>query len=139
MFNRHSRMIRVTAILCLLTFPALCLGAEEAEEAKEAKTEDCVESEARGRAAASEQHGSGGWLAGGVLSGVLLGLIGTGIITAIAAGSKPNPAMIPDSENQTCYASGYRAKGKSKNKWAAFGGGLAGTAIFLVIYIAATE
>lgn len=100
---------------------------------------DCNQSNMRGNQDAGMMHNSGGWLAGGVGSGLLLSLIGTGIITAIAASSNPQPTMIPDGVDETCYRVGYNSKAKSKNTVSALVGGLAGSAVWIVILVSASS
>ena len=87
---------------------------------------------------AGSRHSSAGWFLGGVGSGVLLGLIGTGIITVTAAMSNPQPRLLPADVDGSCYINGYAKKAKSKNTWSALGGGLVGTAVFVLVYLAAT-
>lgn len=92
--------------------------------------------------AASE--GTGGWFAGGVGSGLVLGLIGTAIIT-VAANNSGND--VPASQQSIlatkppdyseAFARGYREKLKSKKRTSALTGGLLGTAAFLAIYVSA--
>ncbi|MCD4828458.1 MAG: hypothetical protein K8R90_03390 [Candidatus Cloacimonetes bacterium] len=84
--------------------------------------------------AAGEQHSSSGWFIGGVASGFLLGLIGTAIIAVAASGTVP--AYIPDEVDAMGYRTGYIDRSKSKNRGAAIGGGLLGTAIIVIIFVA---
>jgi hypothetical protein len=92
----------------------------------------------------AESEGTGGWFAGGVASGLVLGLIGTAIITVAANNAGSNvpasqqsilAAKSPDYSQ--AFARGYREKLKSKKRTSALTGGLLGTAAFLVIYISA--
>ena len=98
---------------------------------------DCNESRAQGELDASMQHKTGGWFFGGVGSGMLLGLIGTGIITLAAGGSNPNPVIYPDEDDVsvTCYVTGYQDKARKKSMWAAAGGGLVGTAVAVLVVV----
>jgi len=92
-----------------------------------------------GKAYADSVHSSTGWFVGGRASGVLLGLIGTGVITIVAAVSDSKPGTIPEQVEAACYMDGYSGAARGGNTWAAVGGGLLGTAIFVVIYMATTE
>ena len=117
---------KLISIFLLVAFPISVLAS------------DCEDAKVEGENAASTQHSSAGWFLGGVGSGVLLGLIGTGVVTAAAAMTHPQPKLIPDNiKNQNCYINGYSKKGKSKNTLSALCGGLVGTAVFVVIYVSA--
>jgi len=122
MKNRISKLISFALILLL---PVLAFS------------QDCEKVKIQGENAAATQHSSAGWFLGGVGSGVLLGLIGTGIITGASALSNPQPKLIPENVDQQCYINGYSKKGKSKNIWGAFGGGLVGTAAFVTVILIA--
>jgi len=123
---------RFIAFVLVLTI----VGSVAAQEV--APILDCSSSQVEGEAAAATEHSTGGWVGGGFVVGVLTGPLGTGIVTGFAAVSDPAPAMIPDGLDSSCYVNGYTKKARSKNIWAAFGGGLAGTAILVSIYFAAT-
>ena len=96
----------------------------------------CDASKLQGRTDAGDQHGTVGWMAGGLGAGVGLGLIGTGIMLGMTALSSPKPDAIKPNMEETCYRDGYKGKGKSKNLVAALLGGLAGTAVWTTIYLA---
>jgi hypothetical protein len=113
----------------------------QAPQAYAAKT--AAEGMLEGRMAAKNQ-GTGGYVAGGFLGGLTLGLIGTGIVYLVAASSATEvPAgqqvvMIntpPD--YRAAYIDAYGHEIRSKRKTSALVGGLAGTATFLVIYLSA--
>jgi hypothetical protein len=93
---------------------------------------------------AAANVGTGGWFAGGFASGVVLGLIGTGITWAIAANSgvelAPDKRLLISSRSATyqqLYEKAYGDKVKAKRKVSALTGGLLGTATFVVIYLSA--
>ncbi|GAI96595.1 unnamed protein product [marine sediment metagenome] len=75
--------------------------------------------------------------AAGVGSGFLLGLIGTGVIVAIAASTRPKPNYIPNENimNEQCYRGDYSEKGRKKNIRGALGGGLIGTAVAVILIV----
>jgi hypothetical protein len=92
----------------------------------------------------AESEGTGGWFAGGVGSGVLLGLIGTAVITVAANNSSNNVPASQQSilatkrpDYSQAFARGYREKLKSKKRTSALTGGLLGTAAFVAIYLGA--
>jgi len=92
----------------------------------------------------AESQGTGGWFAGGVGSGLVLGLIGTAVITIAAHNTGNN---VPASQQSIlanrppdisqAFSQGYREKLKSKKRTSALTGGLLGTAVFVILYIGA--
>jgi hypothetical protein len=101
-------------------------------------TVDCELDRTLGRQAASALHSGSGWMIGGVASGVLLGLIGTGIITAVAASSSASTNHVPANVEPLCYRDGYASRAKSMNTTSALTGGLIGTLALVVILISAS-
>jgi hypothetical protein len=98
-----------------------------------------------GRALA-ERRGMGGRFAGGFASGILLGLIGTGITYAIAGSDDTSlPALEAARLSTTnpayslAYQQGYSERLKSRRRSSALTGGLLGTLTFVVIYVSATS
>jgi hypothetical protein len=81
----------------------------------------------KGKADAELLHPSSGYFLGGVASGLLFGLLGTAVIGFAAGGDTPD--YIPDDVDTKGYMDGYFKKAKSKNRSAAWMGGLIGTAI----------
>lgn len=84
----------------------------------------------------------GGWFGRSVVIGALTGLIGTTITYAVAATSTPQlptdkKLIIADkpAEAQVMYEKGYADKVRSKRKSTALGGGLLGTAAFVVLVL----
>ncbi len=100
---------------------------------------DCDTDRAKGREAAGTQHSATGWFAGGFVSGVVLGLIGTAVTWAIANSSTPQPNGLPDGVEPSCYREGYSARAKGTNAGSALIGGLLGTLVFVVLYVSATS
>ena len=95
----------------------------------------CEDSKDKGRMSASQEHSSVGWWLGGIGSGVMLGLIGTGAIWGISHASSPQPSTIPSNIRNDCYKDGYKREAKGSNKVGAGVGGLIGTALFLFIFL----
>jgi len=83
---------------------------------------------------AATMHSTSGWMLGGVGSGLLLGLIGTGIIALAASGSEPG--YIPENVDPMGYRAGYLKKSKSRNSGAAAVGGLIGTGVIVLLVLA---
>lgn len=123
--SRLFRSIAILCCICLIPIPAL--------------SETCTEAIVRGENDAASKHTSKSWFYGGVASGVLLGFIGTGILTAMSAGSSPRPKVIPEGYNEACYINGYSGKARKKNMWSSLGGGLVGTAILAVVVITVAD
>lgn len=127
MFKKFIAIILIIGLIST-TIPIFVLCEEKL---------DCAESMVKGEMDAKIQHKAGGWFAGGIAGGTLLGLIGGGIVVAIAAVSDPKPTNIPNKEiiDENCYISGYSKKAKNKNVVNAIGGGLVGTAIAVTIAV----
>ena len=100
---------------------------------------DCDVDRMRGRDAAGFNHGSSNWMLGGIVSGVALGLIGTLVIYAIASSSSVEVQSIPEGVEPACYRDGYVSRAKSKNSNDALVGGLLGTAVLVLLVVAATS
>jgi hypothetical protein len=99
----------------------------------------CDDSRAKGRLDAASLHSSTGWFIGGIGSGVLLGLIGTAIITGAAALGNPQPKQTPTGMQTDCYREGYSSKAKNKNTISALLGGAIGAVVWTVLYVATRE
>ena len=100
---------------------------------------DCDSDRTRGRADADQVHSGSGWMAGGFVSGILLGLIGTGVAWAMASSSTVEVSPVPEGLDASCYRDGYTSKAKSKNATNALTGGLLGTAVLVVLLVSATS
>lgn len=100
---------------------------------------DCDTDRTRGREAADQLHSGSGWMAGGFVSGILLGLIGTGISWAMASSSSVEVNRVPDGVEASCYRDGYTSKAKSKNSSNALTGGLLGTAVLVLLIVSASS
>src|SRR5690606_4279794 len=95
---------------------------------------------------AAEQVGTGGYFAGGMVSGVFPGLIGTGIAYAVAATSDvqipaTTQAMIASngSEYVLSYEQAIRDRVKASRKSSALTGGLLGSAVAVMIHVTAVN
>ncbi len=91
------------------------------------------ESYLRGIRDATYSKDSNYFIAGGILSGMLLGPIGTGFSALTVGGSIPGD--IPPDCNQNAYVDGYYKQSKSDNMKAVLTGGLMGTAIIVAIAV----
>ena len=124
------KLTKIIAFLVLIAYiPSFAFGMPVllVPEDKVQSDSTCLSSQLRGRVDASKMHRSGNWL---------LGLIGTGLTTAIAAASGPTPESVPEDEgiDMVCYVNGYEKKGRNKNILHTALGGLLGTAIFVTAY-----
>lgn len=150
--RKSISLIRAVALLLIIVYPATSFAffqlpaasmplalTPPAEAAPDSAAEDCIASRAHGHRDADNMHSSKKWFFGGFCSGVILGLIGTAIITVGARTTNPFPKDVPANVNEACYVNGYEAKGKSKNAWSAFDGGLIGTAILIGLYWASSN
>ncbi len=96
---------------------------------------------AMGRASAGQNYNGGGWFAGGILGGLVLGLIGAGIMVAVSQGSKDPPvgelmALSHHSEHYKMgYSYGYNRAAKSKALTNSLIGGVLGTAVVVAIVL----
>lgn len=90
--------------------------------------------------------GTSGWFSGSFVSGVFLGLIGTGVSYGAAAASNvempPEKKLMitsPDPSYQAFAEKAYSDKVRAKRKSAALKGGLLGTAAFVILYASASS
>jgi hypothetical protein len=90
--------------------------------------------------------GTSGWFSGSFVSGVFLGLIGTGVSYGAAAASNvempPEKKLMitnPDPSYQAFAEKAYSDKVHAKRKSAALKGGLLGTAAFVILYASASS
>ena len=148
-WTRFSKTLSVLLCLLLLAPSATLaqsavMSSTELQEPQQSTeqpppTKDCGESRVMGETDAKTLHSGSGWLAGGFFSGLALGLIGTGIITACAAATDPAPKSFPVGVDQHCYSTGYADKGGSINTWKAFGGGMVGTVVIVTVLLIASS
>jgi hypothetical protein len=146
-------MLGKLLVAAVLLAPPLTVGTAQqqaqvqvaAPSAATLSTGDLVAKGTLDGASAGKTVGTGGWLAGGLVSGVLLGLTGTGISYAIAASCDvtlpaTTRAMLPEKDPSytQAYEASYGEKVKSKPKSSALVGGLIGTATLVVLVASAS-
>jgi len=93
-----------------------------------------------GKQSASEHYSSGGWVAAGLGSGFLLGLIGAGIIVGVSQSGKVEPPasvqiniLDKADEFKWGFHEGYTKQAKKKRLSGSIIGGLLGTAIVVAL------
>lgn len=123
-FSSHIALFLVAVMTCS---PALPVFAESSEVA------GYSESRKMGKDAAAQEYSSMGWIVGGIGAGFFLGAVGTGIITAVAARTSPDPDYLPQKVDERAYISGFNQQARSKNTWGALGGGTLGTLLVLAL------
>ena len=99
----------------------------------------------QGERAAKNNISPAGWSFGGILLGVGLGLIGTGL-AYVGAGSDvavPTSELLSiknkSTEYQMGFSNGYSTTGKNINQDAALGGGVFGLCILLILLYTSTQ
>ncbi|MBD3344546.1 MAG: hypothetical protein GF401_05745 [Chitinivibrionales bacterium] len=119
----QKTFIRPIALFLIIMYPVTILAS------------DCTKSKLKGKVEAARSHNSIVWGVAGVGSGVLLGLIGTGVITGVAAIPNPTPKSLPEDPeiDIDCFAKGYGRRAKGRNVLSALGGGAVGTLIAAIV------
>ena len=142
---REYEMFRERDRACLQAAPSKMTGSDQpiVQPTPADASETAATAAAAGRELAESQS-SAGWFVGGLASGVALGLIGTAIIYAAASNSG---ATMPSAQQSVLatksplysesFTRSFREQMKSRHKSSAVGGGLLGTAAFVVIYLSA--
>lgn len=145
----HTRVSKKTLVLAIL-FGASSLLAQQAQpsavtQAGASNTEVMAKGRMDGTTSA-QSVGTGGWMAGGVVTGLFTGLIGTAVIWAVAGSSDVSvPAdrrlQVADQPPvyQQAFEAGYGEKLKSKRKGSALAGGLLGTAALVLLVVSAGD
>ena len=142
-----TRVSGKTLVLAIL-FGASSLLAQQAQPSGVTQAgANSSEVMAKGRldgTTAARSVGTGGWMAGGVVTGLFTGLIGTAVIWAVAGSSDVTvPAdrrlLIANepATYQQSFEGGFGEKLNSKRKAAALGGGLLGTAALVLLVVSA--
>ena len=143
--TRHSLLYLVVA----MSFVAAPVGAQQ--PAQQAKPDSVVaaqdtpalivQAQADGTASGA-RTGANGWFAGGFVSGLFLGLVGTGVTWALASYSEvklpPDRQLIIGNQPGTyrqVYEKSFSDKVRMKRKSAALKGGLVGTGIVLAVFL----
>jgi len=142
--SRNTRAATLCALLVLGARPAYAQAPAAAPQPS-ATDSSAAAAVLQGRALA-ETRGTGGRFAGGFVSGVLLGLIGTGIVYAIAGSDDTSVPALDAARLSTAnptyslsFQQGYSERLKARRKSSALTGGLLGTLTFVVIYVSATS
>jgi hypothetical protein len=128
-----QRVFAIVLAILVMTAPT-GLFAEEQEE-----TKSSAESYRIGQLDAEEDHGTGGWIALGVIGGGLFSWLGTGVSYLIASGSSPSPEYVPEDVKARSYSSGYSKKAKQKNMQAVAIPGVIMSTIWTVVAISAAS
>ena len=91
---------------------------------------------------AANRKGTGGYFAGGLVGGVTLGLIGTGIAWGVAAASDPSPSQTESllirkkgTEYAVAYDDAYSDRLKQRRKRKAVTGGIIGTGVIVAVIL----
>lgn len=139
-------------LMAMAMAASLTLGATTTATAQQMQGEPAAatsDAAARAQLAGEQQAntvGTGGYFGGGYVAGLLLGLIGTGVSYAVAANSTTDVppqvrvALAAESPTyQQAYQQAYTTRVRSRRKASALGGGLLGTATFLVLYLSANS
>lgn len=89
---------------------------------------------------AAESRSTGGSFGGGLVCGVLTGLIGTGILWGATGGDEVPMDLISSyhskgSDYAMGFANGYKEVTKQRKRGARLGGGLLGTAAFVMLFL----
>lgn len=140
---------RFFPILLLVTFTTLCaapvLAQPEPTTPEEVKEEAPAAASWADCALMGKRHGqnigTGGSTAGGLIGGVLLGLIGTGVAVLAQSKSEPPAQYLFEMEEkggecQYAYIEAFNQESIGKKRKAALTGGLIGTAVLLAIVVA---
>ena len=113
-----------------------------AQSGQFAQGETYTQGLADGTGSAENKYGSGGWFAGGLATGFVGGLLGTGCLWGVSqSGSIDLPAVdaqaiaAKSQEYQSGYREGYSKKARKKRSASTAVGGVLGTAAFLVIIL----
>lgn len=127
-------------VICVLTILVFCSNLFAQEKVKSEQYENGY---LDGRVSANDDYKGGGWFAAGFGSGVLLGLIGTGVIAGVSQIGSVEP---PDyeistlsnmpSDYKTGFFKGYSGKVKNTRLKKSLFGGLIGTAVIVTVIVA---
>jgi len=138
----RKRVIAVIVALSVMTSP-LALVADEQEEdyigEKQKNEISSSESYHQGMVQAKQEHGTGGWIAAGLISGGLFSWLGTGVTVLIATGSSPSPDYIPEDTKDSSFIMGYQKEAKKKNVRSAAIPGVIMSSIWTALVIAAAS
>jgi hypothetical protein len=132
----------LTILLACISAPAV--AQQQAPGTTQPTTADVVAQGTMDGRSAAEAKGTGSYFAGGIVGGLTLGLIGTGITYVVAANSTaevPSTDLIVARERGAAYTEAYqsafRDRVKGRRKSSALTGGLLGTAVLVAIAVSA--
>lgn len=116
--------MRVTALLLslMLASPALA--------------QNLIECNADGKRVAKKEVGTLGSGIGGFAGGLLLGLIGTGLAVVVQSEPEVPSHLLPEGDECSyAFQQGYVSEGRGQKRSAALAGGIAGTAILVLVLV----
>lgn len=130
----------LTLMLVCISAPAVAQQQAQPDTTRPASTADVVAQGTMDGRSAAEGKGTGSYLAGGIVGGLTLGLIGAGITYAVAANSTvevPPADLIVARERGAAYTEAYqtafRVRVRGRRKSSALTGGLVGTAVVVAL------
>lgn len=138
----EKRLIALTVALMLVLAPVSVMaeeGRNDAEKETESPSLSSSESYNTGIMQAKQEHGTGGWIAAGLISGGLFSWLGTGVSVLIATGSSPSPDYIPEDVKDNSYIMGYEKEAKKMNIRSAAIPGVIMSTIWTVLVISASS
>ena len=137
-----KHVITVTVAIMLVLAPLSVLADEgQSDVKKESGSVSLSSSESytTGMMKAKQEHGTGGWIAAGLIGGGLFSWLGTGVTVLIATGSSPSPDYIPEDVKDGSYIMGYQKEAKKKNVRSAAIPGVIMSTIWTVLVISAAN
>ncbi len=111
--------------------------AQAGQTATPQRTYTMADGYTEGRMAA-EGRNTGGSFGGGLVCGLLTGLIGTGVLWGVTGGDEVPMSLASSYQDKGSdytmgFANGYKERTQQKKRGARLGGGLLGTAAFVLI------
>jgi hypothetical protein len=137
-------LLAVTLMIGLALAPAQGQEAAAPDAATLSVGEWVAQGMQDGRLAARQQS-TGGRFLGGFVAGAGLGLLGTGLVYALASGSPDVPAehLVAIQEQpapyQVAFQEAYKRDIRARRQQNAVIGGLVGTAAFVTVWLVATS
>lgn len=100
-----------------------------------AALDGCEVSLELGKQTADSLHSSRGWFLGGLGSGYLIPVIGTGVVILTALQPVEPPSSIPAGVEEDCYRRGYQSRCHQKDVAYALLGGALGTGVAIAVVL----